>query len=432
MITAEYTIADGIAVRDIVTTVPLDWANPDDGRTISVFARELVDARRQHEDLPLLVFLQGGPGGKSPRPTGRESFLGEALSRFRVVLPDQRGTGRSTPLTGQSLAGLDAEAAAELLALHRADSIIHDLEELRRSEYAGRRWWTLGQSYGGFLTLHYLSVAPEAIIGSAITGGLPSIDPDPAVVYERTFPRTAEKNRRFAAQFPQDAEQLARIADLLDAEDIRLPDGDRLTTRRLQTLGFDFGMKPGFERTHWLLDEAWADAARTRLSESFLAAIAAETGFARNPLYAALQESIYGPGPSAWAAERIRARHPEFAPDARPLLLTGEMVFPWMFEEIRALRDFRDGVEALAAQERPIALYDHARLAANEVPVEAAVYFDDMYVDAGLSLDTAARVGGLNAWVTNEFEHDGLHSGRVAGRLFDALAARVPAPADRA
>lgn len=426
MITAEYTIADGVAVRDIVTTVPLDWEHPDDGRTIQVFARELVDARRANEDLPLLVFLQGGPGGKGPRPTGRESFLGEALSRFRVVLPDQRGTGRSTPLSNASMAGLDAAAAADLLALHRADSIIRDLEALRHSEYGGQRWWTLGQSYGGFLTLHYLSVAPEAVIASAITGGLPSLDPNPETVYERTFPRTAEKNRRYAAQFPQDAEQFARIADLLDAEDIRLPDGDRLTTHRLQTLGFDFGMKPGLTRTHWVIDEAWADAGRSRLSDTFLAQVGAETGFARNPLYAALQESIYGPGPSAWAAERVRARHPEFSPDARPLLLTGEMVFPWMFSEIHALRGFQPGVEALAAQERPIALYDQSRLATNEVPVEAAVYFDDMYVDAGLSLDTAERVGGLNAWVTNEFEHDGLHSGRVAGVLFDALAARIP------
>jgi len=48
-----------------------------------------------------------------------------------------------------------------------------------------------------------------------------------------------------------------------------------------------------------------------------------------------------------------------------------------------------------------------------------------MYVDAGLSLETAGRVGALHAWVTNEHEHDGLHRGDVGERLFDALEVRL-------
>lgn len=39
----------------------------------------------------------------------------------------------------------------------------------------------------------------------------------------------------------------------------------------------------------------------------------------------------------------------------------------------------------------------------------AAIYFDDLYVDSGLSLQTAAYIPNLRPWVTNEFEHDGLH-----------------------
>jgi proline iminopeptidase len=258
-----------------------------------------------------------------------------------------------------------------------------------------------------------------------VTGGLAGLDADPAEVYRRTFPRTVEKNREFRERAPHLAERVGRIADLLEREDVRLPDGDRLTVRRLQTLGFDFGMAPGFDRVHWVLDEAFADAAETRLSEAFVDAVGAETGFGGRPLYAALQEAIYGSGPSAWAAQRERDRRPEFAETARPLLFTGEMVFPWMFEEIRALRGFRAGVEALAAKEWPIDLYDAERLAANEVPVEAAVYFDDMYVDARLSLETASRVGAVHAWVTNEYEHDGVHHDGVAERLFVALEHRL-------
>ena len=66
---------------------------------------------------------------------------------------------------------LDAEAGARLLALHRADSIVRDFEALREAHFPGRQWWTLGQSYGGFLTLQYLSHFPESVVASAITGG---------------------------------------------------------------------------------------------------------------------------------------------------------------------------------------------------------------------------------------------------------------------
>lgn len=421
---AEYPIGTDIVARDVWTTVPLDWNDPE-GETIRVYARELVAAERKNEELPLLVHLQGGPGGKGTRPLGRSAWVGAALRRFRLVIPDQRGTGRSTPLSGSDFAELPAPEAARRLSLHRADAIVRDLEAVRATHYAGRQWWTIGQSYGGFLTLHYLSTAPEAIVGSAVAGGLASLEPDPAEVYRRTFPRVREKNRRFQERAPHLRERLARIADILDAEDVRLPDGDRLTVRRLQTLGLDFGMGPGFDRVHWLLDEAFADADERRLSDTFLATVGESTGFATNPLFIALQESIYGPGPTSWAAQRERDAQPDFAPDARPLLLTGEMVFPWMFEEIRALRGFRAGVELLAEQAWPIEMYDPARLAENPVPVEAAVYFDDMYVDAGLSLDTAARVSGLHAWVTNEFEHDGIHHDGVAERLFTALEHRL-------
>ena len=42
---------------------------------------------------PLLIFLQGGPGGAGPRlnsPTS-DGWIEEAIRHFRVILPDQRG-----------------------------------------------------------------------------------------------------------------------------------------------------------------------------------------------------------------------------------------------------------------------------------------------------------------------------------------------------
>ena len=363
----------GFVLTDHVVTVPLDHATPDDGRTIEVFAREVVAPGRERDDLPWLLFLQGGPGGKSPRPGDGESdgWLRQATRTHRVLLLDQRSTGRSTPLTGRAVAGWsDAEIAAYLRLL-RADSIVRDAEVLRERVAGGWTWETLGQSYGGFVTMAYLSLAPEGLDACYVTGGLPGLTATADDVYARTFPRVAAKSAAFYARYPDDAAAVRRIADHLDAEDVRLPDGDRLTTRRLRVIGSGFGMSDGFEKLHWMLDEAWHDG---QLAEGFRHQVMALTGFVDVPLFP-LQEYTYGQpgsGPSAWGAERAIARYPEFAPDADPLLFTGETMFPWMFEEIAALRPFRGAAELLAAYDEWPPLYDLDRLAANDVPVAAS------------------------------------------------------------
>ena len=419
----------GLAVTDHTFPLPLDHHDPARGR-IEVFAREVVDPAKAELELPWLLFLQGGPGGKAPRPTaGNPSWLRRALRTHRVVLMDQRGTGRSTPVTGRTAARFpSAEALAEHLGFFRADSIVADAELIRRELTGGRPWETLGQSYGGFLTLTYLSQAPEGLAACYVTGGLPGLDATAEQVYRATAPRVQAKNAAFAAHYPGDQETLRRLAGRLAEEPVRLPDGDLLTVPRLRFLGMELGMGAGFERLHWLLDEALdADGTPT---EVFLNEVAQLTGLVSNPLFAVLHESIYGQpgsGPTAWAAQRVLDSLPPFAEDADPLLLTGEMILPWMFRDIAALRPFADAAELLAARADWPALYDRARLAANRVPVAAAVYFDDMYVDAHLSLRTAAEVGSVRTWVTNEWEHDGVRvdGERVLGRLMDMVAGQL-------
>lgn len=422
-----YTLP-GLHVTDHRVEVPLDWSRPGDSPALSVFARELVAPAKRTDDLPLLVFLQGGPGGKGPRPTGADGWIGTALERFRVVLLDQRGTGRSTPVRGSALGALGGAAEqAEYLGHFRADAIVRDAEHIRRTLFGGRRWTSLGQSYGGFITMTYLSLAPEGLNASLVTGGLPGLTASAREVYERTQPRVAAKNARFRARYPHAAETAGRIADVLASGEVTEPGGDLLTPRRFQTLGMDFGAKQGFERVHWILDEAFDSPDDSHLSDTFLATAGTETSLATNPLYAVLHESIYAQshtGPTAWAAQSVRDGDPTFAESARPLLFTGEMIYPWMFAEIRALRPFEAAAHALAERREWPDLYDLPRLVANEVPVEAAVYFDDMYVDAGLSLETAAHVGNVETWVTNEHEHDGLRLGDVLPRLLERLDAR--------
>ena len=272
----------------------------------------------------------------------------------------------------------------------------------------------------------YLSLAPEGLDACYVTGGLPGLTATADDVYARTYPRVADKNAAFYARYPDDVAQVRRIADHLDSHEVLLPDGDRLTTRRLRRLGAGFGMSYGYEQLHWLLDEAWHG---DEVSDVFLHQVMAQTGHVDGPLFP-LQEYTYGQpgsGATAWAAERAMAQHPDFDEQRDPLLFTGEMFYSWMFEEIRALAPFRGAAELLAAYDDWGPIYDLDRLAANQVPVLAAVYFDDMYVDSGLQLDTARYVGNVRAWVTNEFEHDGIRADgpRVVGRLMDMKAGRV-------
>jgi pimeloyl-ACP methyl ester carboxylesterase len=416
----------GFAATDHVFTVPLNHADPA-GPTIDVFARELVDPARAGEALPWLVYLQGGPGGKSPRPLRADGWLARALRTHRVLLLDQRGTGRSTPITPSFAAKFgSAEALAEYMSCFRADAIVEDCEHIRRQLCGDEPWETLGQSYGGFLTLTYLSMAPEGLKACYVAGGLPDIDAHADDIYTRTYPRVRERCAEFYARYPEAAYGLRRIADHLVLNDVRLPDGDRLTVRRLRTLGMPLGMGDGFERVNALLDEAWDGDV---LSDFFRYQTMLLTGFIGNPIYAVLQEPSYGQGgkPTAWSADRVLEAFPEFAEDADALLLTGEMIYPWMFRDIAGLRPFAGAADLLAERVDWPALYDRPRLAANRVPVAAVVYHDDIYVDAELSLRTARSVGNLRAWVTNEWEHDGISASgpHVLDRLMELAAGRV-------
>ena len=65
-----------------------------------------------------------------------------------------------------------ARRQADYLKRFLADSIIRDFEYLRLSEFGGARWATLGQSYGGFLTLANLSTFPAGV-AAAFTCGEP-------------------------------------------------------------------------------------------------------------------------------------------------------------------------------------------------------------------------------------------------------------------
>ena len=409
---ASYTTR-GLVLTEHEIAVQLDHARPD-GETITVFAREVADP--EGRDRPLLVYLQGGPGSEAPRPTRLPSspgWLDRALTEFRVLMLDQRGTGRSTPIG--VLPGMTATEQAEYLANFRADAIVRDAEHLRRA-LGVERWSVLGQSFGGLCVMTYLSIAPEGLREAFVTGGLAPIGPRIDDVYRATYPRTLERCRRYYERYPADRERVRALRGRLESDDVRLPSGDRLTPQRLRQLGNLLGMSTGAEDLHYIL-ELPVD------SPAFRHDVEAALAFARNPLYAVLQEACWADGGSTrWAAERLLPA----AYQDEPELFVGEHVYPWMFEEYGALAPLREVADLLAGREWP-RLYDPDRLAANEVPVAAAIYAEDMYVERAFSEETASLIRGLRPWLTNEYEHNALRADgeRVLGRLIDLARGRA-------
>jgi pimeloyl-ACP methyl ester carboxylesterase len=422
----------GTVLTDHTFTVPLDYAQPG-GDQIEVFAREVVaaDQASRAGELPWLLYLQGGPGMFAPRPVGRDSWLDRALTDYRVLLLDQRGTGRSTRADRLSLAGLGSpEAQAGYLAHFRADNIVRDAEHIRGQLTGGAPWSLLGQSFGGFCTVSYLSLAPDGVTEAFITGGLPGLDVTADDVYRVAYPRVAAKVTEHYERYPEDVDQARRIARHLASHDVRLPAGMPLTVENFQALGHMLGMSTGSHQLHYLLENAFTAG---ELNDMFLYGAEHELTYALNPMYAVLHEACYAQGSATrWSAQRVRPEFPAFDPAVAvdgddPVTFTGEMIYPWMVSGDPALRPLREAADLLAEREDWPLLYDPARLAANTVPVAAAVYFNDMYVDRDDSLRTAVSISGLRPWVTNEYEHDGLRNsdGRVLDRLIGMVRGRI-------
>jgi pimeloyl-ACP methyl ester carboxylesterase len=407
--------APGLRTREHTISVPLRHDDPG-GESIEVFAREVADPDPDAAERPFLVYFQGGPGFEADRPCSLPrgpGWLDRALRDYRVLLLDQRGTGRSTPLG--RLDGRQPAAQAEYLTHFRADSIVRDAE-LMREHLGVERWSVLGQSFGGFCVTAYLSRAPSSLREAFLTGGLPPLRRPIDDVYRCTYRRVRDRFDRYLERYPADRERLARLRERLESDDpLRLPGGERLSWRRFRQVGIDLGMADGAARIHHLLERPFD-------SPAFLHDVAGYLAFERNPIYAILHESCYADGgPTNWAAQRL-------LPDSFDAdnVLTGEHVYPWMFEEYPGLAPLAQAAERLADHSWP-PLYDPEVLAANEVPAAAAIYVQDMYVEREFSEQTAARIRGLRPWITNEYEHDGLRSDgdRVLGRLIDLARGRA-------
>ncbi|MEJ7753368.1 MAG: alpha/beta fold hydrolase [Candidatus Limnocylindrales bacterium] len=403
--------APGVILTEREHLVPLEHGTTV-GPNITVFTRQV--AAPGGEKRPYLLFLQGGPGFEAARPTSPPTgWMKRALQDYRVLLLDQRGTGRSTPVGG-TIPGDTPQEQADYLKYFRADSIVRDAE-LIRAELGGERWSVLGQSFGGFTSMTYLSIAPEGLREAFITGGLSAIGRPVDDIYGATYVRLLETNRAYFARYPGDRVRARDILQRLDDEDVRLPSGDRLTARRFRQLGMWLGDSAGFELLHHVLELPFG-------SNAFLHDAEHGVRFGRNPIYATLHESSYADGVATrWSAARLLPAQVE-----EEGLFTGEHIFPWMWQDYGALHGHRAAAGLLAEHAWP-RLYDAERLRHNDVPVAATIYVNDLYVERAFAEETAAAIRGLRPWITNEFEHNGLRADgeRVLGRLIDLVRERA-------
>ena len=400
----------GLTVRDLTVTAPLDHGDPA-STPIEVFAR--VVTKPGGEDKPYLVYLQGGPGSEAPRPTEatNPSWMGRALEDHQVVMLDQRGTGRSTPVgpdTALPAGAIDGAATlreasvqqrVDYLQHFRADAIVEDAEIVRKA-LGVDTWGLLGQSFGGFCTLRYLSAHADSVSLALFTGGLPCLGEQLDNVYTHTWHGMAARSEAYYQRFEGDREVMRQLAEKADDGRLLLPDGQKVGVERLRRIGHLLGASGGQERLHYLLD-------MPQDSPAFAHDLASLLPFGgRNPIYAVLHESCWADGfATRWAADRTMPHGVK----QDPTLLGGEHVPRSIFAEDPELAMWAETADALAEHVWP-RLYDEKALAAVDVPAAAAVYYDDAYVPREWSMEVVELVPSLKAFVTSEFEHNGLRA----------------------
>ena len=156
--------------------------------------------------------MQGGPGYESPRPLTKSGWLKRALMDYKVLHTRPKRNRIKFIYFSHLFNGISDESISKYLTHFRADNIIRDAEFIRKKKLINNdRWNILGQSFGGFCAVTYLSYFPDSLDKVFITGGLPPIKSHPDDVYRSTYKRVLSKNKIFYETFPNSIEKVIRI-----------------------------------------------------------------------------------------------------------------------------------------------------------------------------------------------------------------------------
>jgi len=156
---------------------------------------------------PALV-VHGGPG--SGCGTGSRRYFDP--DRYRVVLFDQRGCGRSTPHASDPATDMSTNTTEHLLA---------DMERLR--EHLGiERWLLYGGSWGSTLILAYAERHPERVSEIVIPGVTMSRRAEIDWLYRgvgRFYPEEWERFRAGVPEAERDGDLVGAYARLMESPD---------------------------------------------------------------------------------------------------------------------------------------------------------------------------------------------------------------------
>lgn len=102
-----------------------------------------------------IVFINGGPGAPGWR-LFKKFYEGKALDGLPFIFFDQRGTGCSGQYPSLN-------EAAYQFQQYSSESIVRDLEAMRKAVWSGKRWKVFGQSFGSLVAHRYVQIAPEGL-----------------------------------------------------------------------------------------------------------------------------------------------------------------------------------------------------------------------------------------------------------------------------
>jgi len=151
-------------------SVPMDYARRSESPSLRIFYRlmPVLGSTPRDPGAPILVVVNGGPAMASSRlrpydfdyggateEMRKKDRLGEMLSRFRVLLLDQRGTGNSAPLD-MSDPMVDPVVVARYF--DSANIALDHLEVIRKVIPEGEPFYMVFHSYAGVIGARYLTI----------------------------------------------------------------------------------------------------------------------------------------------------------------------------------------------------------------------------------------------------------------------------------
>jgi pimeloyl-ACP methyl ester carboxylesterase len=283
-----------------VMKVPLDWANPTNGKTVSLTVVRIKSAS-QHDRIGSLVINPGGPGG-----SGTEAALELALSelpdeildRFDIVGFDPRGVGLSSPIqcipAKQKDAELnmppdpktDAEWAASIaevtkvadecfstygsdLTFYSTAETVRDMEALR-AKLGDAKLTYLGYSYGTLLGAEYASAYPDKVRALVLDGAVdPTIntvdqDKTQAAGFQLAFSHFADACTK-GGKCALGSDPVAFVQNLMASSEKKpIPSGDASDKRVVKAGAVELAVISAlYDKTQWSqLTTALTDAAK--------------------------------------------------------------------------------------------------------------------------------------------------------------------------